>query len=141
MSIEMRKSDTKTIIGAMRILSREIYCEDGVATAAIAEAADRLEEISLENDVILRNQLKLHEENEKLKKDLFDSDMSRSILLRDVAFWRDYADKLVAHKDMVCLPKDLQNLRTANSQFATENHILKEQLRMMETSKNKTTWT
>jgi hypothetical protein len=137
----MRKSDTKTIIGAMRILSREIYCEDGVATAAIAEAADRLEEISLENGVILRNQLKLHEENEKLKKDLFDSDMSRSILLRDVAFWRDYADKLVAHKDMVCLPKDLQNLRAANSQFATENHILKEQLRMMEASKNKTTWT
>jgi len=137
----MRKSDTKTIIGAMRILSREIYSKDGVANAAIAEAADRLEESSLENDVILKNQLKLHEENEKLKKDLFDSDMSRNILLRDVAFWRDYADKLVAHKDMACLPKDLQHLRTANSQFATENHILKEQLRMMEASKNKTTWT
>jgi hypothetical protein len=137
----MRRSDTKTIIGAMRILSREIYCEDGVATAAIAEAADRLEEISLENGVILRNQLKLHEENEKLKKDLFDSDMSRSILLRDVAFWRDYADKLVEHKDMVCLPKDLENLRSANSHFATENHILKEQLRMLESTKNKITWT
>jgi hypothetical protein len=137
----MRKSDTKKIIEAMRILSREIYCEDGVATAAIAEAADRLEEISLENGVILRNQLKLHEENEKLKKDLFDSDMSRSILLRDVAFWRDYADKLVEHKDMVCLPKDLENLRSANSHFATENHILKEQLRMLESAKNKITWT
>ena len=133
------KSSTQTIIEAMRILSREIHCEDGVANAAVAEAADRLEEISLENDVVLRNQLKLREENEKLKKDLFDSDMSRSILLRDVAFWSDYADKLVAHKDMLCLPKDLQNLRTANSQFATENHILKEQLRMMEASKNKIT--
>jgi hypothetical protein len=54
---------------------------------------------------------------------------------------KEYADKLVAHKDMLCLPKDLQNLQTANSQFATENHILKEQLRMMETSKNKITWT
>jgi hypothetical protein len=54
---------------------------------------------------------------------------------------QEYADKLVAHKDMLCLPKDLQNLRTANSQFATENHILKEQLRMMGTSKNKITWT
>jgi hypothetical protein len=102
----MRKSDTKTIIGAMRILSREIYCEDGVATAAIAEAADRLEELEAQ--------------------------------LKEA---QDYADKLVAHKDMLCLPKDLQNLRTANSQFATENHILKEQLRMMEASKNKTTWT
>ena len=125
----MRKSDTKTIIGAMRILSREIYCEDGVATAAIAEAADRLEEISLENDVILGNQLKLREENEKLKKDLFDSDMSRSILLRDVAFWMDYADKLVAHKDMVCLPKDLENLRQANEHFAQENYKLKQKLK------------
>jgi len=90
----------------MRILSREIYCEDGVATAAIAEAADRLEELEAQ--------------------------------LKEA---QDYADKLVAHKDMVCLPKDLQNLRTANSQFATENHILKEQLRMMEASKNKITWT
>ena len=102
----MRKSDTKTIIGAMRILSREIYCEDGVATAAIAEAADRLEELEAQ--------------------------------LKEA---QDYADKLVAHKDMACLPKDLQNLQTANSQFATENHILKEQLRMMEASKNKITWT
>ena len=102
----MRKSDTKTIIGAMRILSREIYCEDGVATAAIAEAADRLEELEAQ--------------------------------LKEA---QDYADKLVAHKDMLCLPKDLQNLRTANSQFATENHILKEQLRMMEACKNKITWT
>ena len=101
----MRKSDTKTIIGAMRILSREIYCEDGVATAAIAEAADRLEELEAQ--------------------------------LKEA---QDYADKLVAHKDMLCLPKDLQNLRTANSQFATENHILKEQLRMMEASKNKIMW-
>jgi hypothetical protein len=67
--------------------------------------------------------------------------MSRSILLRDVAFWRDYADKLVENKDMVCLPKDLENLRSANSHFATENHILKEQLRMLESTKNKITWT
>lgn len=54
---------------------------------------------------------------------------------------QEYADKLVAHKDMLCLPKDLQNLRTANSQFATENHILKEQMRMLESTKNKITWT
>jgi hypothetical protein len=102
----MKKSDTKTIIETMRILANEIYCEDGVATAAIAEAADRLEE--------LEAQLKEAQE---------------------------YADKLVAHKDMLCLPKDLQNLRAANSQFATENHILKEQMRMLESTKNKITWT
>ena len=124
----MRRTDINVLIESMKILSREIYCEDGIATAAIAEAADRLEEISLENSVILRNQLKLHKENEELKKDLFDSDMSRSILLRDVAFWMDYADKLVAHKDMVCLPKDLENLRQANEHFAQENFELKQKL-------------
>jgi HTH-type transcriptional regulator/antitoxin HigA len=38
------KSSTETIIGAMRILARDIQSQDGVANAAIAEAADRLEE-------------------------------------------------------------------------------------------------
>ena len=30
----------QTLIDALRVLSRDIYCEDGVATAVIAEAAD-----------------------------------------------------------------------------------------------------
>ncbi|MFM8735401.1 MAG: hypothetical protein ACKOC8_09425 [Pirellulales bacterium] len=41
------KSSTDTLISAMRILSRDIHCEDGAATAAIAEAADRLAELRL----------------------------------------------------------------------------------------------
>ena len=41
----MHRTDTDTLIQAMRVLARQIYCEDGVATAAIAEAADRLEEL------------------------------------------------------------------------------------------------
>lgn len=41
----MRKTDTETLVKAMRILARDIHCEDGVATAAIAEAADRIEEL------------------------------------------------------------------------------------------------
>ena len=40
-------SDTTTLIAALRILSRDIYSEDGVANAAIAEAADRMEEMRL----------------------------------------------------------------------------------------------
>jgi|688.fasta_scaffold05728_34 hypothetical protein len=54
---------------------------------------------------------------------------------------QDYANRLVAHKNMLCLPKDLQNLRSVNSQFAAENHILKEQMRILESSKNQITWT
>jgi len=86
------RSSTETIIGAMKILLHDIYCEDGVATAAIAEAADRLEEIAAEN--------------KKLKTELQEA--------------KDYADRLVEHKDMVCLPADLANLREANAHFAKE---------------------
>jgi uncharacterized protein (UPF0212 family) len=39
------KTDTATLIKAMRILARDIESGDGVANAAIAEAADRLEEL------------------------------------------------------------------------------------------------
>lgn len=40
------RTDTTTLIKALRILARDIHCEDGIATACIAEAADRLEELS-----------------------------------------------------------------------------------------------
>lgn len=40
----MRKTDTETLIAAMKILARDIQSCDGVANAAIAEAADRLAE-------------------------------------------------------------------------------------------------
>ncbi len=41
------RSDTTTIIGAMRILAEDIQSDDGVANAAIYEAAERLEELLL----------------------------------------------------------------------------------------------
>jgi hypothetical protein len=44
------KSSTVTLIKALEILSKEIQSEDGVANAAIAEAADRLK--LLNNTVI-----------------------------------------------------------------------------------------
>ncbi len=44
------KSSTATLIKALEILSQEIQSEDGVANAALAEAADRLK--SLNNTVI-----------------------------------------------------------------------------------------
>ena len=39
------RSKTTTLIQAMRILAADIQSEDGVANAAIAEAADRMEEL------------------------------------------------------------------------------------------------
>ena len=38
------RSSTDTLIAAMRILARDIPSDDGVANAAIADAAGRLEE-------------------------------------------------------------------------------------------------
>jgi hypothetical protein len=40
------KTDTPTLIAALRILANEIESGDGVANAAIAEGADRLEELA-----------------------------------------------------------------------------------------------
>jgi hypothetical protein len=38
------RSSTKTLVAAMRVLASDIQSDDGVANAAIAEAADRLAE-------------------------------------------------------------------------------------------------
>jgi len=46
------RSTTETLIAAMRILARDIQSGDGVANAAIAEAADRLEELQKEIAIV-----------------------------------------------------------------------------------------
>lgn len=43
------RSSTTTLISALRILARDIRSVDGVVNVAIAEAADRLEEIERQN--------------------------------------------------------------------------------------------
>jgi len=65
-------------------------------------------------EIILNRFKKLVAENSKLKTELQEA--------------KDYADKLVEHKDMVCLPADLANLREANAHFAMENHELQEKV-------------
>ena len=40
-----RRSSTATIVHAMRILEDDIKSDDGIANGAIAEAADRIEEL------------------------------------------------------------------------------------------------
>ena len=41
----MRATDTKTLASAMRVLSAEVESEDGIANAAIAEAAQRIDDL------------------------------------------------------------------------------------------------
>ena len=42
--MQPHQTSTKTLVSALRILAQDIQSDDGVANAAIAEAADRLEE-------------------------------------------------------------------------------------------------
>jgi predicted nucleic-acid-binding Zn-ribbon protein len=52
-------------------------------------------------------------------------------LKKDLAWYKDYADRLVAHKDMVCLPADLKNLRESNVALATENENYKNKVKAL----------
>jgi hypothetical protein len=47
------RTDPQTIIAAMRHLAATIQSDDGVANAAIAEAADRLDEMEADKTAIL----------------------------------------------------------------------------------------
>ena len=49
-------------------------------------------------------------------------------LKKDLAWYKDYADRLVNHKDMICLPADLKNLRESIAKLAIENQELKKQV-------------
>lgn len=57
--MQPHQTSTKTLVSALRILAQDIQSDDGVANAAIAEAADRLEEQHIQ----IRNLLALLEEN------------------------------------------------------------------------------
>jgi hypothetical protein len=46
-------------------------------------------------------------------------------LQKQLDWYKNYADRLVEHKDMVCLPADLKNLRESNLKLTTENEELK----------------
>ena len=117
------RSDTKTLIAAMEYLSHDIESSDGVANAAIAEAAQRLQELHLENEVILKNQFKTQQDlewwretantNMKIVRELSQEVHELKEINQEL---EDYTDKLVGH--IPYLPKDMEVLRQANLDFA-----------------------
>ncbi len=46
---QVGRSSSATLVAAMRILATDIQSDDGVANAAIGEAADRIEQLEKEN--------------------------------------------------------------------------------------------
>ena len=49
-------------------------------------------------------------------------------LKKEIDWFKKYTDALIEHKDMVCLPADLKNLRESNAALATENEELKKKV-------------
>ncbi len=64
------RTETTVLIDAMRILANEIESEDGVANAAIAEAADRLEELNAELEQALKAKDAAEQERYQLEVDM-----------------------------------------------------------------------
>lgn len=64
---------------------------------------------------LMTNVHRLHKEN--------------AILTQELEEARKYADDLVEHSNMPCLPADLRNLRQTNEHFAIENEKLKEEVK------------
>ncbi len=56
-----RKTATPTLASAMRILARQIQSQDGVANAAIAEAAERLDELHIINGEMLATMTRVYQ--------------------------------------------------------------------------------
>ena len=52
-------------------------------------------------------------------------------LKKEIDWFKKYTDALVEHKDMVCLPADLKNLRKSNAALATENEELKKKVKKL----------
>ena len=75
-------------------------------------------------DELLQNVKTLHEENARLHS--------------EVRHLEKYADDLVEHSNMPCLPADLRNLREANLHFAMENQKLKTRIKHLESAIVKT---
>ena len=62
----MNKTDTATIIGSLRILAQDIESDDGIANMAIAEAADRMEELQNALDAREKQYVELHARYDEL---------------------------------------------------------------------------
>ena len=60
-----------------------------------------------------------------------EDDMGEWVSWKDYEWMSNYADRLVEHSSMVCLPKDLANLRGANLAFAIENEILRNEIKQI----------
>ena len=94
------KTSTETLIAAMRILSQDIQSEDGAANAAVAEAAQRLEEqqerinkLESENDD-MREDLLMWGDTLRLQQRINKLEQENDALRADLLLWEEKEVKL-----------------------------------------------
>ena len=94
-------------------------------TKSTKELIEELIDLSLEYSALYGFPDKIFSQVLDIRQELVKRTSEFEELKKQLDWYKNYADRLVEHKDMVCLPADLKNLRESNLKLATENEELK----------------
>ena len=97
-------------------------------TKSTKELIEELIDLSLEYSALYGFPDKIFDQVLDIRQELVKRTSEFEELKKQLDWYKNYADRLVEHKDMVCLPADLKNLRESNAALATENQELKKQV-------------
>ena len=97
-------------------------------TKSTEELIEELIDLSLEYSALYGFPDKIFSQVLDIKQELVKRTSEVEELKKQLDWYKNYADRLVEHKDMVCLPADLKNLRESNLKLATENEELKKRV-------------
>ena len=97
-------------------------------TKSTEELIEELIYLSLEYSALYGFPDKIFSQVLDIRQELVKRTSEVEELKKQLDWYKNYADRLVEHKDMVCLPADLKNLRESNLKLATENEELKKKV-------------
>jgi phosphoenolpyruvate carboxylase len=97
-------------------------------TKSTGELIEELIDLSLEYSALYGFPDKIFSQVLDIRQELVKRTSEFEELKKQLDWYKNYADRLVEHKDMVCLPADLKNLRESNLKLATENEELKKKV-------------
>jgi gamma-glutamylcyclotransferase (GGCT)/AIG2-like uncharacterized protein YtfP len=97
-------------------------------TKSTEELIEELIDLSLEYSALYGYPDKIFSQVLDIRQELVKRTSEFEELKKQLDWYKNYADRLVEHKDMVCLPADLKNLRESNLKLATENEELKKKV-------------
>lgn len=97
-------------------------------TKSTEELIEELIDLSLEYSALYGYPDKIFSQVLDIRQELVKRTSEFEELKKQLDWYKNYADRLVEHKDMVCLPADLKNLRESNLKLATENEELKKRV-------------